>query len=328
MPGLQELQAVGLDSEIVLTWQLEEADPEAAGASEYRFHVRRSEDANGPFRLLKTVEVPRFTDTGLRNRTTYFYSVSVVNASDSSGSHDWESLAFGTLATPHKPSTEGSQQDNQPPPAPEGLRALAGDAQVELEWAAIDYREAVRLVIERAAHANGPFQIVGEEPEHSTRFLDSGLPNGKIAYYRLSAQDDAENRRGTSNLAWATPQAAISKDAMGNPIPADRERPPAPRGLKLSRLDNTGVVSLEWTVPDNAGVDLIRVYRSGGSAHTYTQIQEVAWSDARQTLQALDFAPPGRPYYYVVTAVDSAGNESAYSQEVYLPVSTAIGSRR
>lgn len=71
-------------------------------------------------------------------------------------------------------------------------------------------------------------------------------------------------------------------------------------------------VSLSWTASTSSNVVGYNVYRGTVSGGPYTKLTTsrvtgVAYTDA--AVQA------GQTYYYVTTAVDSSGNESAYSNQ-------------
>ena len=68
-------------------------------------------------------------------------------------------------------------------------------------------------------------------------------------------------------------------------------------------------VSLSWTASTSTGVVNYNVYRNTGSEGPYTLL---ASTSAAVTYTDLVVAA-GETYYYVVTAVDGSGNESAYS---------------
>src|SRR5215216_1973135 len=90
----------------------------------------------------------------------------------------------------------------------------------------------------------------------------------------------------------------------------DLEPTSAPTGLQVVE-EGDGTVSLAWNnVPDADGYNMYRSPLSGGG-----------WVKVNETLlSAPDYSDSGlqnaRTYYYVVTAVDGSGNESAYSNEV------------
>lgn len=93
------------------------------------------------------------------------------------------------------------------------------------------------------------------------------------------------------------------------PPGVDLTPPEAPAGLTAAEGDAT--VELAWeVVPDAAGY---HVYRSPVSGGGYERLTDGALSGTGYTD---DTVQNGRLYYYVVTAVDAAGNESGRSNEV------------
>ncbi|HSL30718.1 MAG TPA: alpha-amylase family glycosyl hydrolase [Anaerolineales bacterium] len=90
----------------------------------------------------------------------------------------------------------------------------------------------------------------------------------------------------------------------------DLAPPAAPSGLQVTE-EVDGSVSLAWTVvPGAAGYNVYRSFLSGGG---WERVNGDLLTSAEFTDEGLQNA---RPYYYVVTALDGAGNESAYSNEV------------
>lgn len=79
----------------------------------------------------------------------------------------------------------------EPPPAPTGLRAEAGDARVSLTWQAPELPEGMELVgynlYRRYAERTFPILPVNQDPLPETELLDRGLDNGKAYEYRVSA---------------------------------------------------------------------------------------------------------------------------------------------
>ena len=93
------------------------------------------------------------------------------------------------------------------------------------------------------------------------------------------------------------------------PPSTDLTPPDVPAGLTATAGD--GYVELAWDgVPGTAGY---YVYRSPVTGGGYTRLNDAPLTDTAYTD---DTVVNGRLYYYVVTAVDDAGNESAPSNEV------------
>jgi glycosidase len=93
------------------------------------------------------------------------------------------------------------------------------------------------------------------------------------------------------------------------PPGTDLTPPEAPAGLTATEGD--GTVALTWNAV--AGAAGYHVYRSPVSGGGYTRLTGALLADTAHTD---DTVVNGRLYYYVVTALDAAGNESARSNEV------------
>jgi glycosidase/fibronectin type 3 domain-containing protein len=100
------------------------------------------------------------------------------------------------------------------------------------------------------------------------------------------------------------PMSAILLLATG----VDLEPPAVPTGLQATE-EGDATVSLAWNeVPGAAGYNLYRSPLSGGGWENVDSVTNTEFTDT-----GLQNA---RTYYYVVTAVDSLGNESGYSNQV------------
>jgi|GEM_PF-3069408 len=97
----------------------------------------------------------------------------------------------------------------------------------------------------------------------------------------------------------------------------DREAPAAPQTPNIENPRTGNTLLLAWAVntePDLAGYRVYRAIESGGSTVFVASTVAHSYRDAT--------VDDGRPYYYVLTAVDQAGNESTDSGEA-TGVSTA-----
>ena len=75
-------------------------------------------------------------------------------------------------------------------------------------------------------------------------------------------------------------------------------------------------VALNWTASASSNVVGYNVYRGTASGGPYGELNSgiAATTDTDSTVQG------GQTYYYVVTAIDSSGVESAYSNQVIATV--------
>jgi len=180
-----------------------------------------------------------------------------------------------------------------PPATPTGLQATAGNAQVSLSWTAST--SATSYHVKRSTTNGGPYTQVSAPA--TANFVDTGLSNGTAYFYVVSAVN-AAGESANSSQASATPVAPAT--------------PPAtPTGLQAT--PGNAEVSLTWTA--STGATSYHVKRSTTSGGPYTQI--AAPASANYTDTGLT---NGTTYYYVVSAVNSAGESASSSQVSATPV--------
>jgi fibronectin type 3 domain-containing protein len=180
-----------------------------------------------------------------------------------------------------------------PPPAvPTGLVATAGNAQVMLTWNASS--GAASYNVKRSTTSGSGYQTVGSP--RTTSFTNTGLTNGTPYYYVVTAIDSS-GESGPSSQASATPTA-----------PA--QPPLAPTGLTATA--GNAQVSLTWNA--SSGATSYHVKRSTTNGSGYAQVATpttTSFADSGLT--------NGTTYYYVVTAVNSAGESSNSNQASATP---------
>jgi fibronectin type 3 domain-containing protein len=209
----------------------------------------------------------------------------VVSAFNSAGQSANSSQAS---ATPMAPAT--------PPAAPTGLQATAGNAQVSLTWTAST--GATSYHVKRAITNGGPYTQVSAPT--GANFADTGLTNGTTYYYVVSALNSA-GESANSTQASATPVAPAAP-------------PAAPTGLQAT-AGNTQV-SLTWTT--TSGATSYHVKRSTTSGGPYTQVAAPSTTSDTDTVLT-----NGTAYYYVVSALNAAGESANSSQTSATPVAPA-----
>jgi HYDIN/CFA65/VesB-like, Ig-like domain len=110
-----------------------------------------------------------------------------------------------------------------------------------------------------------------------------------------------------TTAAGSTGDLTVVSDARGSPFPVP--------------LSGSGVtphsVGLSWSPSVSVGVVGYNIYRSLASGGPYTKLNDEVVSGTTYTDTTVD---PGLEYYYVATAVDSSGEESAYSGETQAEV--------
>jgi hypothetical protein len=182
----------------------------------------------------------------------------------------------------------GGGANVQPPAIPTALQATAGNAQVTLSWTAST--GAISYNVKRSATTGGPYTTISSPP--TTTFTDAGLTNGTPYFYVVTAVN-ATGESGPSNQATATPTAPLNA-------------PQVPAGLHATPAN--AQVSLSWTA--STGATSYNVKRSTTAGGPYTTVSSATTTSFTDT--GLTNATP---YFYVVSALNSAG-ESANSSEV------------
>ena len=166
------------------------------------------------------------------------------------------------------------------------LQALTrGNLQFTVRWAAVTGATSYKLQRKTGA---GAYAQVATPAGGATNHVDAGLAAGESYGYKLLAVN-------------ASGDSKESNEVTG------KQTPGPPTGL--AAVDQGGRVRLTWTEPK--GGDSYRLKRGTAAGGPYQQIAtpgNTNYTDG--TIQA------GGTYYYVVTAADSDGAESANSNEV------------
>ncbi len=240
------------------------------------YHVKRATTSGGPYTQLAAPSSPSYTDTSVSNGTTYFYVVSAMNSAGESAN------SAQVSASPLAPASI--------PAVPAGLAAVGGNAQVSLTWSASS--GATGYHVKRATTSGGPYTQIGAPT--SAAYSDATVTNGTKYYYVVSALDSAGESANSMQVS-AAPMAPV-----GTSVPS----PPA----GLAAVGGNAQVSLTWSASNGAtGYHVKRATTNGGP---YTQIAAPTSSSYTDTSVS-----NGTTYYYVVSALDSAG-ESANSAQV------------
>ena len=185
----------------------------------------------------------------------------------------------------------GADYDQSKPLQPKLLRAAGFSHGVALDWAPNPDLNLAEYRVLRATSSSGPFVEIGHPDEPSYR--DTGLANGVTYFYIVRAVDSLLRLSPDSEVVHAAARADLA--------------PAPPAGLTASAGD--GVVELMWGPSFTASV--YKVYRGAAAGGPYpTLVGETNGTALRD-----GNAPGPTTYYYVVTAVNADGAESAPSLE-------------
>jgi pectate lyase-like protein/fibronectin type III domain protein len=188
-----------------------------------------------------------------------------------------------------------------PPSPPSALAAVPGNAQVALSWN--PSTGASSYNVKRSTVSGGPYTIIATGV-NSTSFTNTGLTNGTTYFYVVSAVNSF-GESANSGQASATPQGSVQTP------------PPAPAGLLANAGD--GQVTLNWNPA--AGASSYNVKRSTVSGGPYTTIATGVTATSFTNTGLVN----GTTYFFVVSAVNAAGQSGNSNQASAMPVATPVG---
>lgn len=210
------------------------------------------------------------------------YQVSAVNQSGFESQRSGEVSAF--------------VGDVLPPDAPMGLTATANASDILLDWSLTPNSETDLAGYHVYRQMGSNWIRLNELPLAENCFSDGGLVNGTYVY-RITAVDKVGNE--------SVPSQAVS-------VEVGIDSPESPQALGVLSPPEGGSLSVEWAagVEKTEAFNLYRRFTSG------TSYRRINISAVRETTYRETGLQNGEEYCYVVTAVDSIGNESAFSSEI------------
>jgi len=177
-----------------------------------------------------------------------------------------------------------------------GLTPTPGNAQVGLTWNAS--RGATGYYVKRSTTSGAEAQIGAQA---GTSYTDTAVGNGTKYFYTVAAYNSYGVSADSTEVS-ATPQAPMSAPAV-------------PTGLVATGGDTTA--SLTWTAV--SGATSYHVKRSATSGSGYVQVAAptaAIFADSGLT--------NGTTYFYVVSALNSAGESGNSSQANATPAATVV----
>ena len=197
--------------------------------------------------------------------------------------------------------------DTTPPGVPTGLVATAGDGSVSLDWSDVAAADLRGYYVYYATSTGGPWTQLNGQPVGTSAYTASGLTNGTQYSFCVRSVDYKGNASTCSTSTSATPAP-----------PPDTTAPDAPQGLTATAGDT--VVDLDWsdvTAPDLAGY---RVYVAAAADGPWTLLTTDPLTASAYRAEGLT---NDTEYFFRVTAVDTAGNESAAATVSATPTAPA-----
>lgn len=232
-----------------------------------------------------------WSDTNLRYGQAYGYRIRTISSR-------------GGLSAPSEEARVVPLLSLAPP---KRLEAAGGDTNIALTWEPVTTRSDgsaytgfvgynVYRGNERGRQSDAP---LNKEPLRTTTYRDTAVTNNVTYYYIVRAVDSPA-------LPWK--ESLDSSEASATP--RDMTAPGRPKGLTV--VPGVGRIFLTWN--ENKELDLAgyHVYRSPRSGRDRARLTE---KPINRSTYSDEKVKPGMVYYYAVTAVDNAGNESAASKE-------------
>ncbi|MBI2447249.1 MAG: PKD domain-containing protein, partial [Candidatus Omnitrophica bacterium] len=186
------------------------------------------------------------------------------------------------------------------PPAPTGLSGTAGDGVVNLDFDNITNFRINGYNVYRSTTSGSGYQKINTSIVTASQYQDTTVTNSVNYCYVVTGLQETP----CSN------ESNSSDEVCGTPVSGGLP-PSQPTGLTATAGNQ--VVNLNWNDNTESAISGYNVYRSTTSGGAYSKINTVLLTSSQYTDSSLT---NGTTYYYVVTAVDTAGNESGYSSQV------------
>lgn len=232
--------------------------------------------------------------SGLTKGTTYHFRVRSTDAWGQEAVSTTD-LTFSTLA------------DTTPPANVSGFTAVAGDAQVQLNWTNppdADF-SGTKVMRKTGSYPTGPTDGTMVYTGTGTGYLDTNVSNGILYYYAAFAFDDVPNY-ATGSLASATPMGVADITPPGNVT-----------GLTAVAGDAT--VTLAWTNPTDPDFQGVRILRKTSGAPTGPTDGTIIY-EGTNTGRVDAGLTNGTTYYYALYTFDAIPNWSSGVQTTATPI--------
>jgi fibronectin type 3 domain-containing protein/predicted small lipoprotein YifL len=197
---------------------------------------------------------------------------------------------------------------------PKDLAAQGGDSSVKLSWAPITtrmdgsrYDGFIGYNLYRGTEKGRYDDLpLNKEPLRTNSYKDTAVANDNTYYYMVRSVDSPA-------LPWK--ESLDSEEVSATP----RDMTPPARPTGLTVVPGVGRAFLTWN--DNKEHDLAgyHVYRTLRSGRDYERLTDKVIT---RTTFSDETAKQGAVYYYMITAVDRAGNESTRSEEKVASIET------
>ncbi len=232
-----------------------------------------------------------WSDTGLQYGKVYVYRVRTYSMKGGVSAYSDEVRAAPLLSLA----------------APKNLTASGGDGVVTLTWDTVTtksdgslHQGFVGYIVFRGTEPGKHDEMpLNKEPAAAGVYRDATAENGKQYFYRVRTVDSPVK-------PW---QESLDSPEV-SAKPRDTTPPEPPSNIKV--VPGIGRVFLTWNENHERDLAGYHVYRSVKSGGEYERLTD---KPLNRTTFSDETVKQGATYYYVITAVDKNGNESARSRE-------------
>jgi len=307
---IQGIKVMTRDTDAFLSWQIPARNVEGrdiASSDIQQFRIYRSEIGRdrkkGRYKLYAEINMADpspaevrnnrvfWSDRNLKYGQVYGYQVRAVSVRGgvSPVSEDVRAAPLLSLAVP------------------QGLTAQANDSSIQLSWAPVTtrmdgshYEGFVGYNLYRGSEKGRSDELpLNKEPLRTNSFKDTRVSNDSTYYYMVRSVDSPA-------LPWR--ESLDSEEVSATP----RDRTPPARPTGLTVVPGVGRAFLTWNENKEQDLAGYNVYRSTRSGKSYVKLTDKVLT---RTTYSDERAKQGAVYYYIITAVDKVGNESAGSEE-------------
>jgi fibronectin type 3 domain-containing protein len=246
-------------------------------------NIYRSVKSTGPFIKINKESLPPLTaeyKDKVDKPGPYYYYVATVDQAGNEGK------SRPTFAEVH---------DIVPPAKPTGLIAKSDTGRIQLSWQKNKEQDVTGYMIYRTSNKNDKnnFVLLNAHPVKENSYTDKLPMNARNKFlYKILAIDSSYNKSDYSEIVSVQ---------MPDIIP-----PVKPLIKNINNVENT--IIIEWIPNKDADLNGYNIYRSQNSKE-YAKLNQQA-IPLNETNYKDGTVNSGSTYYYYLTAVDSAGNES------------------
>ena len=293
-----EVTAAAGDSEVTLSWE-PPAQVSSADVGYYVYEGTSSgRESSTPVNASPTTDLS-YKVPALTNGTTYYFTVAT---------------AVGTHVMSDGMSTEGSATPATTPGSPAGLTVTPGHSRATLSWTAPASDGGSALTSYRVYDGTtAGFQDgTAATTSTGTSVTVTRLTDGTTYYFRVAAVN-AVGEGPPSEEASAILPSVTSSGSASSPASVTTPAFAAPAGLTATAGDTQ--VHLSWTAPASDGGSPVTSYNVYRATVPGFQAGALVTGTIGTSITVTGLTD-GMTYYFMVAAVNAAGDESPFSAEV------------